>query len=260
MGAILSIVREIRFGLRSALSLLSKANDDFNKAQKRVSEPRLPDPSTTESFWQKNPLFPELVNIKSQILPISADVVIIGSGITGVSVAYTILKECEAIGITKRLVLLEARELCSGATGRNGGHIKATPYHSYPEYKARFGAVQAKKLCEFQMRHLPALLEIARREELYGAEVREVETVDVYTDDDMWRKAQGMLKELRNDFPTLAEGVEMHKATAAQEVCDSCLFEGKMVFANRLYRNTALPRIALALSATARERCGRTGL
>jgi glycine/D-amino acid oxidase-like deaminating enzyme len=244
MGAILSVVREIRFSLRSVLSLLSKANDDFNKAQKRVSEPRLPDPSTTESFWQKKPLFPELVNVQSPILPISADVVIIGSGIAGASVAYTILNECEAIGVTKRVVLLEARELCSGATGRNGGHIKATPYHSYPEYKARFGAVQASRLCEFQMMHLPTLLEVARREELDGAEVREVETVDVYTDDDMWRRAQGMLKELRNDFPTLAEGIEMHKATAAQEVCDSCLFDGNMVFANRFYRNTASASIA----------------
>jgi hypothetical protein len=244
MGAILSVVREIRFGLRSVLSLLSKANDDFNKAQKRVSEPRLPHPSTTESFWQKNPLFPELVNIRSQILPISADVVVIGSGIAGASVAYTLLNECEAVGITKQIVLLEARELCSGATGRNGGHIKATPYHLYPDYKARLGAAQARKLCEFQMRHLPALLEVARREELDGAEVREVETMDVYTDDDMWRKAQGMLKELRNDFPKLAEGIEMHKATAAQKVCDSCRFDRNMVFANRFYRDTALESIA----------------
>jgi hypothetical protein len=219
MGAILSVVLEIRFGLRSVLSLLSKANDGFNKAQKRVSEPRLPDPSTTQSFWQENPLFPELVNIKSQILPISADVVIIGSGIAGASVAYTILNECDAICITKRIVLLEARELCSGATGRNGGHIKATPYHLYPEYKARFGAVQARKLCEFQMRHLPALLEVARQEELDEAEVREVETVDVYTDDDMWRKSQGMVRELRDDVPLLAEDIEVHAAAAAREVC-----------------------------------------
>jgi hypothetical protein len=221
MGVLLSTIREIRFSLESVISLLSKANDDFNKAQKRVSEPRLPDPSTTESFWQKNPLFPELVNIKSQILPISADIVIIGSGIAGASVAYTILNECDVIGITKRIVLLEARELCSGATGRNGGHIKATPYHLFPEYKARFGAVQARKLCEFQMRHLPALLEIAKREELDRAEVREVETVDVYTDNEMWRKSQGMVRELREDVPSLAEGIEVHTAAAAREVCES---------------------------------------
>jgi hypothetical protein len=219
MGAILSIVREVRFGLQSVISLLSKANDDFNKAQKRVLEPVLPDPSTTESFWQKNPLFPKLVNIKSQILPISADIVIIGSGIAGASVAYTVLSECEATGITKRVVLLEARELCSGATGRNGGHIKATPYHLYSEYKARFGAMQARKLCEFQMRHLPTLLEVARREELDGAEIRKVETVDVYTDNDMWRKSQGMVRELRDDVPLLAEDIEVHAAAAAREVC-----------------------------------------
>jgi hypothetical protein len=244
MGAILSIFRELRLSLGSVIGLLSKANDDSNKAQKRVSEPHLPDPSSTESFWQKDPLFSELVNIKSHPLPISADIVIIGSGIAGASVVYTILNECEAIGITKRVSLLEARELCSGATGRNGGHIKATPYHSYSQWRARFGPGQAKKLCEFQMRHLPALLEIARREELVGAKVREVETVDVYTDGDMWRKAKGMLKELRNDFPALAKGVEVHTATAAQEVCDSCRFDRNMLFADRFYRNTELASIA----------------
>jgi glycine/D-amino acid oxidase-like deaminating enzyme len=260
MGAILSIFRELRLSIRSVISLLSKASDDFQKAQTCISEPRLPDLSTTESFWQKDPLFPELVNVKSHPLPISADIVIIGSGIAGASVAYTILNECEATGITKQVVLLEARELCSGATGRNGGHIKATPYHSYSQYRARFGPGQAKKLCEFQMRHLPALLEIARREELDGAEVREVETVDVYTDGHMWRKAQGMLKELRNDFPALTEGVDVHTATAAQEVCDSCRFDGDLLFADRFYRNTALVSIALAPSATAREQCGPIGL
>jgi hypothetical protein len=114
MGAILSIIGGISLGLRSVISLLLNANGEFNKAQKRVSEPQLPDPSTTESFWQKNPLFPELVNIKSHPLPISADIVIIGSGIAGASVAYTILNECEAISITERVSLLEARELCSG--------------------------------------------------------------------------------------------------------------------------------------------------
>lgn len=218
MGSAISALRQLPFDLQLLNKLISSANADFSKAQKRVSQPQLPSPSTTESFWQKIPLFPELVNIKSKSLPSSTDIVIIGSGIAGASVAYTILNECETAGIKKRVVLLEAREICSGATGRNGGHIKATPYHAYPQYKARFGAADARKLCEFETMHLPTLLEIAQREELDAAEVREVDTVDIFTDCDTWEKAQVMVQELQDDVPSLAEGISVHTAAAAQEV------------------------------------------
>ncbi len=46
--------------------------------------------------------------------PKHVDVVIIGSGITGTSFAYNVLA-CEA-GL--KIAMLEAREVCSGATGR----------------------------------------------------------------------------------------------------------------------------------------------
>lgn len=47
-------------------------------------------------------------------LPSSADVVIIGSGITGTSVARTLLIS----GKPMRIVMLDARAACDGATGR----------------------------------------------------------------------------------------------------------------------------------------------
>lgn len=246
MGAILSAVRQLLFSLRSVISLISNANEQFDQAQQRVSKPRLPGPSTTESFWQNNPLFPELVNIRSKTLPSSADIAIIGSGIAGASVAHTILNECEATGIKKRVVLLEAREICSGATGRNGGHIKATPYHAYSQYTARFGAAHARKLCEFEMMHLSTLLEIARREEFYAAEVREVETVDVFTDHDMWKKAQVMVRELQSDVPSLAESISVHTAGTAQEVHPAYCIDETPTLADLLYRNLASASIASA--------------
>lgn len=246
MGAILSAIRQFLFSLRSVISLISNANEQFDKAQQRVSEPRLPDPPTTESFWQKNPLFPELVSIRSKTLPSSADIIIIGSGIAGASVAYTILNECETTGIEQRVVLLEAREICSGATGRNGGHIKTTPYHAYTQYKARFGAADARKLCEFEMMHLPTLLEIARREEIDAAEVREVDTVDVFTDYDMWKKVQVMVRELQNDMPSLAEGISVHTAGTAQEVHPAYCIDETPTLADLLHRNLASASIASA--------------
>ena len=52
-------------------------------------------------------------------LPARADVVVIGGGITGTSVAYWL----GAHGVSA--VVLEARGLSGGASGRNGGHISA---------------------------------------------------------------------------------------------------------------------------------------
>jgi hypothetical protein len=50
-------------------------------------------------------------------LPVESDVVIIGSGIAGVSTAYYLV---DGNPTPPSIVLLEAREVCSGATGRNG--------------------------------------------------------------------------------------------------------------------------------------------
>jgi hypothetical protein len=51
-------------------------------------------------------------------LPTECDIAIIGAGMTGVSTAYHISKL--AGDKTPSVVILEARQLCSGATGRNG--------------------------------------------------------------------------------------------------------------------------------------------
>src|SRR5579859_4159591 len=77
----------------------------------------LPVGSPTESYWQ-TPRHP-LASYRSDF-PSAADVVIIGSGITGSSVARTLFEQSPSL----KIVILEARLLCSGATGRNGGHIK----------------------------------------------------------------------------------------------------------------------------------------
>uniref|UniRef100_A0A060SWN1 ARAD1A02464p n=1 Tax=Blastobotrys adeninivorans TaxID=409370 RepID=A0A060SWN1_BLAAD len=51
--------------------------------------------------------------------PSTADYVIVGSGFSGASLAYHL--SCQHP--KAKIVLLEARDACSGATGRNGGHL-----------------------------------------------------------------------------------------------------------------------------------------
>ncbi|KAG8534090.1 uncharacterized protein KY384_000933 [Bacidia gigantensis] len=64
-------------------------------------------------------------------LPSEADVVIVGSGITGASAARFLLEDKRAKGL--EIVMLEAREVCWGATGRNGGHCQPLLVDSTPD-------------------------------------------------------------------------------------------------------------------------------
>lgn len=71
----------------------------------------------------------ELVNHRTTPdLPSHASAVIIGSGISGAFAA----KELTDRGIHD-IVVLEAREICSGATGRNGGHCQPLCYDQLAE-------------------------------------------------------------------------------------------------------------------------------
>lgn len=93
-------------------------------------------------------------------LPSTADVVIVGSGITGVSAAYHLASKIPPRydGQPRTVVVLEARDFCSGATGRNGGHCTPLSALSYDE------------LAEHSL-HLARHLATTSREEVYGNDV-----------------------------------------------------------------------------------------
>lgn len=87
-----------------------------------------PHPSPLPSFWTSAWECP-LANVGARgSLPAEADVVVIGSGFTGTCAAARIVDElvksgAEGLGSGKReggkvrVVVVEAREFCSGATG-----------------------------------------------------------------------------------------------------------------------------------------------
>jgi hypothetical protein len=79
----------------------------------REGQADLPPPRSTASFWHRDPS-PLLGHRTTPDLPPTADVVIIGTGITG-AFAAKFLKDRDP---STRLVLLDAREACWGATGR----------------------------------------------------------------------------------------------------------------------------------------------
>jgi len=83
----------------------------------------LPSKHALRSFWLSEPS--ELADHRTTAhLPDGADVIIVGSGIAGSLTAYSLLD----VDPNLHIVMLEAREVCGGATGRNGGQIKTDPY------------------------------------------------------------------------------------------------------------------------------------
>ncbi|KAK4219118.1 FAD dependent oxidoreductase [Rhypophila decipiens] len=109
----------------------------------------LPSANPTKSYWLQN-LSPVLEGHRTTPeLPAEADVVVVGSGITGAFAAWFLkmgvdsglddgLEAEEDDDLYKRkretqtVVMLEAREACSGATGRNGGHCQPQVYSISP--------------------------------------------------------------------------------------------------------------------------------
>jgi len=76
----------------------------------------LPSETSTKSFWHSQPSPLLTAHRSTRNLPSHADVVIVGSGITGASIAHHLFEDGKGEGLD--VVMLEAREACWGATGR----------------------------------------------------------------------------------------------------------------------------------------------
>lgn len=81
------------------------------------SSARFPVSNSSQSFWRAQPVSLDR-HRTTENLPEEADIVIIGGGYAGSSTAYHILEKVS--GPRPSILILEARETCSGATGRNG--------------------------------------------------------------------------------------------------------------------------------------------
>lgn len=79
-----------------------------------------PVPDSTISFWRSTPS--PLDDYRSTPeLPAEVDIAVIGAGFAGIAAVYHVLNLCKARGIPPpSILILEARQACSGATGRNG--------------------------------------------------------------------------------------------------------------------------------------------
>jgi len=90
-------------------------------------DPSLPSAHPTQSFWQTSHVNNTTNYRSTPELPKEAKVVVIGSGITGVFAARELVSSSE-----HDVLVLEARTTCSGATGRNGGHLQPLVHEQDP--------------------------------------------------------------------------------------------------------------------------------
>lgn len=98
------------------------------------------------------------------------------------------------------MVMLEARDICGSATGRNGGQLRPHAYSRYVTWKSRFGAAGAMELIQHEMAHLPAFKNLTDAEDI-AEEVclKFGETFDAAMTDEAWERLRGSLESMRED-------------------------------------------------------------
>ncbi|KAF5603832.1 gamma-glutamylputrescine oxidoreductase [Fusarium subglutinans] len=119
-----------------------------------MSSKPFPPPNGMTSFWRSSP--GSLDNHRSTAgLPSKCDILIIGAGFSGASLVTHMLSQPESKD--KSIVVLEARQLCSGATGRNGGHIKPDVYNLCSHMALKHGIDAGAEIAEFELANFEAV-------------------------------------------------------------------------------------------------------
>jgi glycine/D-amino acid oxidase-like deaminating enzyme len=140
--------------------------------------PGIPRQDPTESYWQSPP-DPIALEGSTSDIPTSADFVIVGSGISGALIAWNILHRSRNASI----VMFEAREASSGASGRNGGHTKAASYRTFRHHADEFGIDEAIKIAKLEYQNIVDTHKFAEDHDI-ACESRPCDTLDVIYDKD----------------------------------------------------------------------------
>ncbi|KXH57962.1 hypothetical protein CSAL01_02619 [Colletotrichum salicis] len=142
-------------------------------------DPGLPAANPTISYWQLPPL-EGVADHQSEHLPRDVDVVIVDSGMSGTSIAWHLLKD-DSSTTPLRVAMIEARQAYSGATGRNGGHIRPSSYAEYAGAKLAVSQSEAAKITRLRSAHVNALISAANSLPEDGRLAAEARVVDNIT-------------------------------------------------------------------------------
>ena len=87
-----------------------------------------PATSPTSSWWLAQPH----VSVTPVALPAEASCVVVGAGMTGCAFAYWLNRL-----FGRKCLVIDARGVAGGATGRNGGHLWARPQSDFERETTR---------------------------------------------------------------------------------------------------------------------------
>lgn len=166
-----------------------------------TQDPGLPRRNPTLPFWQQ-PAHPDVGTIQSETLSSTTDIVVIGSGVTGCSVTRSLLEETNLGNPT--VTVLEARNLTSGATGRNGGHLVSPVGHEFAGLAAMYGVEGAKEIARFSMRTIERVHEVVAgmgdviKER---SEIRATQKIVIIPDQALWEEAKASLAMFEKELP-----------------------------------------------------------
>jgi glycine/D-amino acid oxidase-like deaminating enzyme len=141
-----------------------------------LSTQGFPVPDPTESYWQ----VPEhrIANLRTTSkLPTSDtfDYVIIGSGMSGAAIAFKLLSRNPNLSI----LMLEARKAASGASGRNGGHVRPGDWGNIKDWVELYGEDEALKIQKLEQECVNDVAHFVRTYNV-SSSFHEVESADVY--------------------------------------------------------------------------------
>ncbi|KAJ4117484.1 hypothetical protein NW768_010847 [Fusarium equiseti] len=190
------------------------AEGDFTQDAAKLIKipPGLLSKKPTTPTWQ-NPPHPTVSNAQSQSLTPETDVVIIGSGITGIGAAHYLVHNNNRLNVT----MLEARTAVSGATGRNGGHLVSDSDALFPSLVKAVGVERAMEIVRFSeanIRRLKELLGGLNPAEREAVEYREVVSATSFTDQATFEDA---VQGLRDFLKAVPEGDIKYKVFNKEE-------------------------------------------
>lgn len=165
--------------------------------EQKIPPNRTPVHNPVPSFWTAT-TFPLSDHRTTPDLPTTSDIVVIGAGLAGVATAYHILKQHHGSTAEKpppSVLILEARQICSGATGRNGGHIKPDVYFNVGKYASLYGMEAAAEMARFEAEHVYAVKDLIETEGL-DCDFHLTRAVDVCLDADHARETEAAYREL----------------------------------------------------------------
>ncbi|ORY12986.1 FAD dependent oxidoreductase [Clohesyomyces aquaticus] len=178
----------------------------------------LPTPKSTSSFWHSEPNAFLLGHRTTEALPTEADIAIVGSGITGSAVARFLAEDERASG--KSVVMLEAREACWGATGRNGGHCQPLLFD------------RAADVADFELKNVAAVQSYVQAHNV-PCEWRSVSGCRTFWSEELMAEAEREVAHLNTVAPDIAQRVtiikdkdELKKHRVSSDCVGATLTEG----------------------------------